>query len=202
MSRSAWPAEFHATDMHQYIFWTNDTGLFYIMNHTIPGNGFHLLFEAGSNNKWMKNPYPVLTPAGFDPNSSKVDLLKVRYAFEEPGIPFEDSCHAWRCDMPMVRNVTIDGKVVPTEYVVTFWRELTSPTEMRCTLYITEANTGKSIEPWSNPGYGQAPSTTIPGEPKRLSYRYFRRTVQSFEDSAARHACRASGIAGDEHTFC
>jgi hypothetical protein len=202
VDKKAWPAEFHATDMHQYIFFSNATGLFYIMNHTIPATNFHLLFEADSNGKWMPNPYPVLTPAGFDPSSAKVDLKKVRYTFEEPGVPFADSCWAWRTDMPMVKNVTKDGKVVPKEFVVTFWRELTSPSAMRCTLYITEADTGMAIAPWTEPGYGLAPSASIPGSPKRLSYRYFGKAVQSFSDAQARHNCIPSGIPGDVHEFC
>lgn len=204
VNKKDWPAEFHATDMHQYIFFTNASGIFYIMNHTIPSSGFHLLFEADSNGQWRPNPYPVLTPAGFDPSSAKVDLKKVRYLFEEPGVPFADSCYAWRCDMPMVKNVTIGGKLVEKEFVVSFWRELTSPTEMRCTLYITEADTGESIAPWTEPGYGLKPADAIPGHPKRLSYRYFRKTVQSLGDALERLPCKASGLAEDngQHEFC
>lgn len=202
INKSAWPAEFHASDIHRYSFWQNASGLFYIMNHTIPASGFHLLFEANSNGEWMKNPYPVLTPAGFDPHGAKVNLLDVRYAFEEPGIPFDDSCHAWRCDMPIVQNVSVGGKIVPTEFIVSFWRELTSPTEMRCTLYITEANTGKTLSPWNEAGYGPVPSSQIPGKPQRLSYRYFRKTVQSFEDVEKRLPCVKTGIPGDDHQFC
>merc|ERR1719247_2511929 len=81
VDKKSWPAEFHATDMHQYVFWENSSGTFYQMNHTIPASGFHLLFEADANGQWRKNPYPVLTPAGFDPHSAKVDLKKVRYVF-------------------------------------------------------------------------------------------------------------------------
>ena len=32
VDKKAWPAEFHATDMHQYIFFSNATGIFYIMS--------------------------------------------------------------------------------------------------------------------------------------------------------------------------
>jgi len=202
VKKEDWPAEFHATDMHQYIFWTNSSGLFYIMNHTIPASGFHLLFEADANGQWRPNPYPVLTPAGFDPHSAKVDLKKVRYVFEEPGVPFADSCWAWRCDMPMVKNVTVNGKIVAKEFVVSFWRELVSPTSMRCTLFITDADTGESIAPWNETGYSLKPVDKIPGQPKRLSYRYFRKTVQSLEDALQRLPCKQSGIQGDDHNFC
>jgi hypothetical protein len=202
VSKDAYDAEFHATDMHQYIFWTNASGMFYIMNHTIPSSGFHLLFEADANGVWRKNPYPVLTPAGFDPSSAKVDLQKVRYVIEEPGIPFADSCWSWRTDMPMVVNRTENGKVTPTEFVVSFWRELTSPTDMRCTLYIVKGDTYESIAPWSEAGYGLTPSDAIPGAPKRLSYRYFKKTTQSFADAEKRLSCEKSGIAGDHHKFC
>lgn len=203
VNKKEWPAEFDATDMHQYSFWTNSSGIFYIMNHTIPASGFHLLFEAGSNGKWQKNPYPVLTPAGFDPSSAKVDLKGVRYVFEEPGVPFAESCHAWRCDMPMVQNVTVDGKIVAKEFIVTFWRELVSPTSMRCTLYITEAQAGESIAPWNKPGYGLPPSEKIQGRPKRLSYRYFQQTTQSMTDALKRLPCKKTGMVDDEeHLFC
>jgi hypothetical protein len=201
VKKKDWPAEFHATDMHQYIWWTNSSGLFYIMNHTIPATGFHLLFEADAMGIWRPNPYPVLTPAGYDPASSKVDLLKVRYLIEEPGSPFPDSCWAFRCDMPVAKNVTIEGKIVLKEYVVSFWRELVSPTSMRCTLYITDADTGETIAPWDKP-YGQKPADRIAGKPKGLSYRWFERSTQSLEDALERLPCSDSGIPGDDHQFC
>ncbi|CAE8712259.1 unnamed protein product, partial [Polarella glacialis] len=99
VDRSHWPEEFAASDIHQYAFFEKT----FIMNHTIPLTNFHLLFEVGTENKWEKNPYPQVTPAGLDPHAG-VKLTDFRNAFEQPGVPHEDSCWALRTDMPLVQN--------------------------------------------------------------------------------------------------
>lgn len=164
--KELWPTEFNASDIWQYTFF--DTT--YMMNHTIPASKFHVKFEVNTTGVWEKNPYPYVTPAGFDKNAS-VDLSKVRNIFDKPGIPHPDSCWALRTDMPVVSNRTGKQK----EYIVSFWRELTSPSDIRCTLYIYDAVTNETIEPWKSQMKDAKP---FPG----YSYRYFRHTVQSFSD--------------------
>jgi hypothetical protein len=176
---SAWSDEFNCSDIHQYIFTDRDT---FVMNHTIPKTHFHLLFEAGTIGKWEKNPYPAPTPAGFDPAVAKVNLTSWRNAFDAG--PDGTACSALRTDMPTVMNDTITHK--PVEYVVTFWRELVSPTFMKASLHVTTPE-GELIEPWKSKG---------------LSHRYFRKTVQSFEDAALRLPCAPTGLANESLEFC
>jgi len=176
VDRSHWPDEFHTSDIHQYAFYDKT----FIMNHTIPLSNFHLLYEAGLEGKWEHNPYPQVTPAGLDPHSA-VNLTTFRNAFESPGVPHPDSCWALRTDMPVVQNKS----GVLKEYVVSFWRELTSPIDMRCTLHVYDATTNKTIEPWAS----KLDSKPFPG----YSYRYFRKTVQSFGDALQRLPCVATG---------
>ena len=72
--KAAWPAEYAATDIHLYAFANTSNPTTFVMNHTIPKTGFHLLFESDLTGEWVHNPYPTLTPAGFDPHTAKVNL--------------------------------------------------------------------------------------------------------------------------------
>lgn len=177
VNRSHWADEFNASDIHQYVFY--DTT--FIMNHSIPLTHFHLLYEAGLSGKWEKNPYPQVTPAGLDPHAA-VKLSDFRNTFEAPGSPHPDSCWALRTDMPVVQNKSGHLK----EYIVSFWRELTSPSDMRCTLFVYDADSKQTIEPWATQMQESKP---FPG----YSYRYFRKTVQSFPDAARRLPCAPTG---------
>jgi len=177
VDKAHWYDEFHASDIWQYVFYDNS----FIMNHTIPKAGFHLLYEASLSGEWEKNPYPYVTPAGFDPHA-KVNLSTFRNVFEEPGFPHPDSCHALRTEMPVVNNIT----GVQKEYIVKFWRELTTPSDMRCTLTVYDAKTGETIEPWATQLKDAKPFPNY-------AYRYFRRTVQSFEDVVKRLPCQPTG---------
>lgn len=170
VNRSVWPDEFNASDIHQYVFTENGT---FIMNHTIPKTGFHLLFQAGLLGKWEKNPYPTITPGGFDNHSAKVNLSNWRNALDAG--PTGDSCSALRTEMPIVVNDTQTKKQV--ERIVVFWRELVSPTYMKASLHVLTPE-GDILEPWRSHG---------------LSYRYFRKTVQSFGDAARRLKCVPTG---------
>jgi len=178
VDKSHWDDEFHASDIWQYVFYDKT----FIMNHTIPKANFHLLYEAGTEGTWEKNPYPYVTPAGFDPKAGSVNLSKFLNVFEPPGVPHVDSCHALRTEMPVVNNITGE----PKEYIVKFWRELTTPSDMRCTLTIYDAKTKETIEPWATQMKDTKPFPNY-------AYRYFRRTVQSFEDVVKRLNCRATG---------
>lgn len=172
-----WADEFNASDIHQYAFFDET----FIMNHTIPLTNFHLLFEASLSGEWEKNPYPQVTPAGLDPHAA-VHLTDFRNVFEKPGVPHPDSCWALRTDMPVVQNQS----GVMKEYIVSFWRELTSPIDMRCTLHVTDAKTKEIIEPWASKMKDAKPFPDY-------SYRYFRKTVQSFQDTLKRLPCAATG---------
>jgi hypothetical protein len=172
-----WANEFNASDIWQYAFQETT----FVMNHTIPGANFHLLYEASLENKWEHNPYPYVTPAGFDRHVS-VNLSTFRNVFEKPGVPHPDSCWALRTDMPVVSNLI----GVQKEYVVSFWRELRTPEDVMCTLYVYDAKTGEKIEPWKSQMRDVKP---FPG----YSYRYFRRTVQSFDDVLKRLKCVPTG---------
>jgi hypothetical protein len=172
-----WPNEFHASDIWQYAFYDKS----FIMNHTIPMAKFHLLYEASLTGQWEKNPYPYVTPAGFDKHAA-VNLSTFRNVFEKPGVPHKDSCWALRTDMPVVSNFS--GK--PREYIVSFWRELRTPQDIMATLYVYDAKTGDTIEPWKSQLQDAKP---FPG----YSYRYFHRTVQSFEDVEKRLKCAPTG---------
>lgn len=186
LPKSDWYNEFHTSDVHQYAMYENT----FIMNHTIPLTHFHVLFEAGLTGKWEKNPYPAPTPQGLDPSKVKVNLTNFRNVFEKPGVPHSDSCWALRTDMPVVNNAT----GTPKEYLVTFWRELTSPIDMRCTLYITDPTTGSIIEPWATEMKDAKP---FPG----YSYRYFRKTVQSFDDALKRLNATPTGLRQDTYFY-
>ena len=179
--KAAWPAEFHATDMHQYAFADTADPHTFVMNHTIPKTGFHLLFESDITGKWVHNPYPTVTPAGFDPHTAKVNLSTWRNALDDG--PVGKSCTALRTDMPVVVKDPATGN--QTEHVVVFWRELTSPTSLTVSLYVTDTE-GHIEEPWKSNG---------------LSLRYFRRAVQSFPDAKLRLNCSDTGI-GDGTKFC
>lgn len=174
---SARPAEYHCSDIHQYIF-TDKT---FIMNHTIPLVNFSLKFEAGTEGKLEKNPYPAPTPQGFDPRVAKVNLTNWRNAIDTG--PFGKSCSALRTEMVSAVAREDDPKKFD-EYWVIFWRELVTPTYMKASLYVTDPE-GNKIGPWKSGGY---------------SYRYFRKTVQSFEDTTKRLSCQESGFHGTE--FC
>lgn len=173
-----WPDEFNASDIWQYVFYDDS----FIMNHTIPKAGFHLLYEASLSGKWEKNPYPYVTPSGFDKHVA-VNLSTFRNEFEKPGIPHKDSCWALRTDMPVASNFTGEER----EYIVRFWRELRTPEDIMATLYVYDAKTGETIEPWKSQMKNAKP---FPG----YSYRYFRRTVQSFEDIEKRLECAPTGV--------
>merc|ERR1712070_155024 len=185
VGKDQWHNEFFASDVWQYAFYDKT----FMMNHTIPMAHFHLLYEASLSGEWEKNPYPYVTPAGFDKHAS-VNLSKFRNSFEKPGVPHADSCWALRTDMPVVSNMSGTQK----EYVVSFWRELTSPSDVRCTLYIYDAETKETIEPWKSQLQDAKP---YPG----YSYRYFRRTVQSFDDILKRLNCTPSGLRNGTY-FC
>eukprot|EP00440_Ansanella_granifera_P017318 gb/GFBE01018809.1/.p1 GENE.gb/GFBE01018809.1/~~gb/GFBE01018809.1/.p1 ORF type:complete len:266 (+),score=64.65 gb/GFBE01018809.1/:1-798(+) len=177
VDKKHWNDEFKASDIHQYAFIDD----YFIMNHTIPLTNFHLLYKASLSGKWEKNPYPQVTPAGMDPHAA-VNLSNFRNVFEEPGAPHPDSCWAMRTDMPVVQNKS----GVLKEYIVSFWRELTSPIDMRCTLHVKDAKTGEVIEPWATQMKDSKPFPNY-------SYRYFRKTVQSFVDAAKRLPCAPTG---------
>jgi len=172
-----WHDEFFASDIWQYVFYDNT----FVMNHTIPKASFHLLYEAGLSGKWEKNPYPFVTPAGFDKHAA-VNLSTFSNIFEQPGVPHPDSCWALRTEMPVVNNIT----GTPKEYIVKFWREMTSPSDIRCTLTVYDAKTKETIEPWRSQMQDVKPYPNY-------AYRYFRRTVQSFPDVVKRLPCQATG---------
>jgi len=186
VDKSHWYDEFHASDIWQYAFYDNT----FIMNHTIPKTNFHLLYETSLKGDWVKNPYPCVTPAGFDPKAGHVKLSSFRNFFEKPGRPHPDSCWALRTEMPVVTNITGE----PIEYVVKFWREMTSPSDMRCTLTVYDASTGETIEPWATKMKDTKPFPNY-------AYRYFRHTVQSFGDIVKRLPCRPTGVRKDTY-FC
>eukprot|EP00415_Alexandrium_ostenfeldii_P001237 UN1237 len=177
VSKESWPDEFNCSDIHQYSFKEDGT---YVMNHTIPKTGFHLIFKAHATDEWEKNPYPSVTPAGFDKHAA-VNLSDWRNAIDAG--PLGKSCSALRTDMPVAKKDPKTGKTM--EHIVTFWRELTSPSFMQASLHVTDMD-GKLIEPWKSKG---------------LSYRYVRKTVQSFPDAALRLPCVATGIE-DGTQFC
>lgn len=177
VDKSHWSEEFNASDIHQYVFY--DTT--FIMNHTIPVTDFHLLFEGALGKAWSKNQYPTVTPAGMDPKAAQ-NLTVWRNYFEQPGTPHADSCWALRTDMAVAHKV--DGKY--KSFLVTFWRELTSPIDMRATLHVIDNSTGQVIEPWATQMKDSKPFPDF-------SYRYFRKTVQSFDDAATRLPCAPTG---------
>jgi len=177
VSKATWPDEFNCSDIHQYTFKEDGT---YVMNHTIPKTGFHLLFEAHANGQWEKNPYPAVTPSGFD-NHTAANLSKWRNSLDNG--PLGKSCTALRTDMLVVNKDPKTGKFV--QHIETFWRELTSPSMMKASLYVTDIH-GNAIEPWKSKGF---------------SNRYFRKTVQSFNDAALRLPCMPTGL-GNGTQFC
>merc|ERR1712045_272211 len=103
ISKEALPDEFNSTDFHQYIF-DLDKNMFF-MNHIIPASNFSLKFNASLSFDWEPNPYPTVTPSGFD-NGSFPELTSWRNRIDKgPGSwPFkadEDapdgtSCYALR----------------------------------------------------------------------------------------------------------
>jgi len=188
---SHWSQEFNTSDIHQYVFF-DDT---FIMNHTIPLTKFHLLFEAPLTRKWNKNKYPAVTPAGMDPKAAQ-NLTDWRNYFEEPGHPHPDSCWALRTDMAVAHKVCRweNFDCHWKSFVVTFWRELTSPIDMRVTLHVYDNSTQQVIEPWKSQMGDVKPFPAF-------SYRYFRKTVQSFGDAAARLPCAPTGLR-DGTFFC
>jgi hypothetical protein len=192
VSKEALPDEFNSTDFHQYIFDLEKSR--YVMNHTIPASNFSLLFNSSLAWEWEDNPYPAPTPSGFDPNISsnfstwrnKIDKGPGKKPFKvDEDAPDGTSCYALKSQLWQPRNETLpNGTIHTVMYVNTFWRELVSPTLAKFTLVIADENF-MPIEPWKSQGY---------------SYRWFRRTVQSFEDVPLRLPCKPSGIEGDE--FC
>lgn len=174
---SARPAEYHCSDIHQYVF--SDTT--FIMNHTIPLTNFSLRFEASTLGVWEKNPYPQLTPAGFDPRVAKANTTTWRNTIDSG--PDGTSCSALRTEMGLVLADKDDPKKFHILGVI-FWREMVSATLMKASLYVADAE-GKKLEPWASKGF---------------SYRYFRKTVQSFDDSAQRLPCLPTGYGATE--FC
>jgi len=177
VDKSHWNDEFNASDIHQYVFY--DTT--FIMNHTIPLTNFHLLYEAPLGKQWTKNQYPTVTPAGMDPKAAQ-NLTVWRNYFEQPGQPHADSCWALRTEMAVAHKVNGEWK----SFVVVFWRELTSPIDMRATLHVFDNSTGQVIEPWATQMKDSKPFPDF-------SYRYFRKTVQSFGDAAERLPCAPTG---------
>jgi len=195
VSADQYDNEFNSSDIHQYTF-DLDKNLF-IMNHTIPASGFNLLFQTNMSWEWNDNPYPAPTPAGFDPDISAANFTtwrnKIDFGpdqFNHPGNVERDeehgnSCWALKTQMPQPRNETqADGTIKTVMYYNTFWRELLTPTYARYTLQISDANF-EPIEPWKSNGY---------------STRYFRRTVQTFDDVVKRLPCHESGFEGEQ--FC
>lgn len=185
VDKAHWNDEFNASDIHQYVFYDNS----FIMNHTIPLTNFHLLFEAPLGKEWTKNKYPTVTPAGMDPKAAQ-NLTVWRNYFEQPGFPHADSCWALRTDMAAAHKVNGEWK----SFVVVFWRELTSPIDMRATLHVFDNSTGQVIEPWATKMKDSKPFPNF-------SYRYFRKTVQSFGDAAQRLPCAPTGLR-DGTYFC
>ena len=48
VKKEAWPAEFHASDIHEYAFFEKAGGAYFLMNHTIPATNFHVRGERRS----------------------------------------------------------------------------------------------------------------------------------------------------------
>lgn len=184
-----WPIEYNATDVHEYIFFDEGENTSFIMNHTIPASvagseAFHLQFQASVDDIWQPNPYPRPTPGGLDPGAMKVNFSTFRNAFDDgPGEPYprDTACLPWRTDMPVVSNFT--GK--PTEYIVVFWRLITSPVDMHVVLKVTDPQ-GNIIEPWKSKGF---------------SLRYFKKARQSYSDAVNRYKCTPSPV-NPARDFC
>lgn len=193
VSQEALPSEFNSTDIHQYIFDLEKN--VFIMNHTIPDAGFSLNFSAGLSWEWEPNAYPAPTPQGFDPDIQAANFTAWRNKIDMgPGSfpsfnlsqdsPDGASCFALKTQMPQPRNETQpDGSVKTVMYYNTFWRELVSPTLAKYTLVIADEDF-MPIEPWKSEGY---------------SYRWFRKSVQSFGDAAKKLPCHSSPFEGEEY---
>merc|ERR1711924_307286 len=115
------------------------------------------------------------TPAGFNPHPLKYNMTLWSNWIKEPGSPFAGSCWAMRTQNRGIYNDT--GRL--SELVVDFTGELTSPYEWRYSLHVWDWSTGETIEPWKSQLQDAKP---YPG----VSYRYFKKAVQSFTDAEAR----------------
>lgn len=191
---SAWPTERNTSDIHEYHM--DKDGKFFVMNHTIPLSNFHLLFKAelgtpSSKPEWKQTPYMMPTPAGFNPHPLKYNMTLWRNFIEEPGTPFPESCYAMRTQSRGIYNES----GVLSELVVDFTGELLSPYEWRYSLHVWDWKTGETIEPWKSQLTDAKP---YPG----VSYRYFKKAVQSFADAEARHSCKNLLVDGTAYQFC
>jgi len=194
LPKTLWPTEAHTSDIHEFHMATD--GTYYLLNHTIPLSKFHLFFktELGTSSQkpdWSTTPYLVPTPAGFDPHPLKFNFSKWRNFIEEPGTPFPDSCYALRTQNRGIYN----NSGVLSELVVDFTGELTSPYEWRYSLHVWDFKTGEIIEPWRSQMTDAKP---YPG----VSYRYFKKPVQSFADAEARNPCQNMTLEGQTFQFC
>lgn len=193
VSEDAWDDEFNSTDIHQYAFDVEKN--IYVMNHTIPATNFSLLFNATLDWKFVTNPYPAPTPAGFDPSQTtsfttwrnKIDFGPGKKPADNVSHDVHDgnSCWALKTQMPQPRNETQpDGSIKTVMYYNTFWRELVSPTLAKFSLVLADEHF-RPIEPWASQGY---------------SYRWFRRAVQTMDDVKKRLPCKDTGLQGEK--FC
>ena len=188
----AWPTERHTTDIHEY-YMAED---YYVMNHTIPLSNFHLFFKtslgtAAEKPLWTPTPYMAPTPSGFNPHPLKLNMTLWRNYIEDPGRPFPESCYALRTQTRGVYNES----GVTSEVVVDFTGELTSPYEWRYSLHVWNWTTGETLEPWKSQLKSAKP---YPG----VSYRYFKKAIQSFTDANRRNMCQNMTLDGRAYEFC
>jgi hypothetical protein len=194
LQNSAWPTERNTSDMHEY--WMDKDGAYYVMNHTIPASNFHLTFRtplgtAAHKPEWEPSPYTMPTPAGFNPHPLKFNMTLWRNFIEDPGTPFPESCYALRTQ---TRGIYNESGVL-SEKVVDFTGELLTPYEWRYSLHVWDYETGQTLEPWRSQMQDAKP---YPG----VSYRYFKKAVQSFSDAEERNACRTLSVSGQSYQFC
>jgi len=195
LPESAWPTERNTQDIHEYVM-PND-GTYYVMNHTIPEAKFHLSFRtklgtAAQKPEWTQTPYFQPTPAGFDPTKQlKFNFSLWRNFIEEPGSPFDSSCYALRTQ----NRGTYNDSGALSELVVDFTGELLSPYEWRYSLHVWDWKTGETIEPWKSQLQNAKPH---PG----VSYRYFKKAVQSYADADSRNSCRNMTVENQTYKFC
>jgi len=191
---AAWPTERHTSDIHEYSMAPD--GKSYVLNHTIPLSKFHLVFKtelgsAASPPAWTATPYKAPTPSGFNPHPLKMNMSIWRNFIEEPGTPFPESCYALRTQTRGMYN----NSGVLSEVVVDFTGELLSPHEWRYSLHVWDWGSKETLEPWKSQMQQAKP---YPG----VSYRYFKKAVQSFGDAEARNPCQNMTVEGESFQFC
>lgn len=121
----------------------------------------------------------------------KINMTHWRNWIEDPGKPFPESCYALRTQN---RGFYNESGVI-TEKVVDFTGELLSPYEWRYSLHVWDFLSGETLEPWRSQMQDVKPH---PG----VSYRYFKKSVQSFADAELRNPCRNLTVEGHTYEFC